>query len=171
VRRTGRRHHLPDSIGETIRAELSRLGAVGAGPVGDLADAWPELAGPAIAANAWPARVARDGTLIVHASSSVWAFELTQMEAAIRDRLGELAPPRLSFVVGPLPSPGPEAVPKPQRVVHKPRPADAQKAAQIARAITDPDLREAVARAAEAGLARQSPPGGATGPSDRLQEV
>ena len=31
----------------------------------------------AIAANAWPARIARDGTLHVATSSSAWAFELT----------------------------------------------------------------------------------------------
>jgi hypothetical protein len=171
MRRRESRGRLPDAISETIRAELSRLGGAGAGNVGDLTGVWAELIGPAIAANAWPARVARDGTLIVHTSSSVWAFELAQMEEAIRGRLGELAPPKLSFVVGPLPAAGSEAVPKPQEDVHKPSLEDRERAAEIARAIGDPELRDAVARAAGASLARHSERSGATGPSDRLSEV
>jgi hypothetical protein len=165
-----RRGRLPETIGEIVRAELSRLGGAGSGNVGDVAGSWAELVGPTIAANAWPARVARDGTLVVHASSSVWAFELTQMEHAIRERLGELSPPKLSFVVGPLPAPGSETVPKVEEIVHRPSPADAQRAAEIARAIDDPGLRETVARTVAAGLARHPGGSGAAGPSDRLSK-
>lgn len=171
MRRARPRHHLPSAIGETIRAELSRLGAAGTGNVGALSDVWAELAGPVIAANAWPARIARDGTLVVHTSSSVWAFELTQMEEAIRERLGALAPPKLSFVVGPLPAPGREEVSKPQELVHTPGPQETKKAAEIARSIEDPELRDLVARAVETSLARHAERSGATGPSDRLREV
>jgi hypothetical protein len=171
VRRRESRGRLPAAIAESVRAELARLGAPAAGCAGDVASSWAEAVGPTIAANAWPARVARDGTLVVHTSSSVWAFELAQMEQAIRERLAPLAPPKLSFVVGPLPEPGPESVPKVQGVAHRPGPPEREKAAEIARAIGDPELRQAVARAIAAGLARRSGGSGATGPSDRLSEV
>jgi hypothetical protein len=167
----GGRHKLPEAIGGTIRAELSRLGGPSAGSASGLSEVWAEVAGPVIAANAWPARVARDGTLVVHTSSSVWAYELAQMEEAIRARFGDLAPPKLAFVVGPLPSPGPETAPKAEQVVHRAGPLDREKAAEIARVIEDPELRHAVARAVETGLARYGEKGGATGPSDRLQEA
>src|SRR3712207_8602350 len=40
------------------------------------------------------ARVARDGTVHVHTSSSAWAFELTQLEGRVREALADAAPPR-----------------------------------------------------------------------------
>jgi predicted nucleic acid-binding Zn ribbon protein len=91
-----------DPLGPELRAELIRLGPAGA--IGEVADAWPEAVGEAIAANAWPARIARDGTLHVATSSSTWAFELTQLEATVRTRLaarlGPSAPPALRFAPG-----------------------------------------------------------------------
>ena len=62
-----------------------------------------------VAANAWPARIARDGTLHVNTSSSAWAFELGQLapddpRAAARGaRRG--APKALRFAPGHLPEP------------------------------------------------------------------
>ena len=71
--------------------------------------AWPEAVGPMVAANAWPARIARDGTLHVNTSSSAWAFELGQLAPEILERLseklGESAPKALRFAVGHLPEP------------------------------------------------------------------
>ncbi len=51
--------------------------------------AWPDAVGPMVAANAWPARIARDGTLHVNTSSSTWAFELGQLAPTILARLHE----------------------------------------------------------------------------------
>jgi hypothetical protein len=120
-------------------------------------EAWPGAVGPAIAANAWPARIARDGTLHVATSSSAWAFELTQLSATVRERLSErlgpAAPAALRFAPGRLPEPGPEDVESSSRTVPIPSPAARAAAAQVASEIEDPALREAVARAATASLA------------------
>ena len=57
-----------DRIGNAIERELSRFGpATGMAP---LVEAWARAVGPEIARNAWPARIARNGTLHVHTSSS-----------------------------------------------------------------------------------------------------
>ena len=74
----------------------------------ELLEAWPGAVGEMVAANAWPARIARDGTLHVNTSSSTWAFELAQLAPTIAERLrqelGESAPKALRFAVGHLPS-------------------------------------------------------------------
>jgi len=97
------------TVGESVLGELARFGPQGA--MGDVVAAWPDAVGAGIAAEAWPARIARDGTLTIATSSSVWAFELTQLEATVRERLaaalGDGAPKRLRFVPGRLPERGP----------------------------------------------------------------
>ena len=94
-----------ERIGGDVKRELSRFGT--AGPMTDLVAAWPAAVGETVAANAWPARLARDGTLHVNAASSTWAFELQQLEGEIAGRLREAvpesAPARLRFAAGPLP--------------------------------------------------------------------
>jgi hypothetical protein len=113
--------------------------------------------GEAIARNAWPARVARDGTLLVNTSSSAWAFELTQLRTTIADRLreelGDGAPRALRFAPGPLPEPA--TVDPATRAPRPPVPSEEQRAqaAEAAAAIEDPQLRELVARAAAVSLA------------------
>lgn len=143
-------------IGEEVRRELGRFGPQGA--MVDIVAAWPEAVGVAIAGNAWPARVARDGTLHVATSSSTWAFELTQLEETVRERLAERleenAPPRLRFAPGKLPEPGRESVPDTSRKPREARPEEQVEAARIAAPITDPELRDLVARAAAASLLR-----------------
>ena len=57
-----------DRLDREIRQELSRFGPQGGMP--ELLAAWPGAVGPMVAANAWPARIARDGTLYVNTSSS-----------------------------------------------------------------------------------------------------
>ena len=110
-----------------------------------------------MAANAWPARIGRDGTLYVTAGSSTWAFELTQLADTIQARLGELlgdaAPPALRFAAGPLPERGAESVESVERPVPVPSQQARAAAEQIAAGIADEGLREAVARAAAASLA------------------
>jgi hypothetical protein len=148
----------PKTIGETVLEELGRFGASGA--IGEVVAAWPEAVGPAIADNAWPARVARDGTLVVTASASVWAFELTKLEETIRgrlrERLADRTPPRLRFVVGRLPERGAEPVPTSSPSVPEVNEAACRGGRKIAAGIEDEELRELVARAAAAILARRS---------------
>jgi hypothetical protein len=145
-------------IEDEIRRELARFGP--AAGLGEVVEAWPDCVGEAIAANAWPARIARDGSLHVATSSSAWAFELTQLAGSIHDRLverlGAVAPASLRFAPGPLPERGATPVESSTRTVPKVSKADREQAARIAQAIGDPDLREAVARAAEASLAAGS---------------
>ena len=66
-----------DRLGSAVRSELSRFGPQA--DIGRVAEAWPAVVGEQIARNAWPARIARDGTLHVHTSSSTWAFELEHL--------------------------------------------------------------------------------------------
>ena len=142
-----------------MRQELTRLGPGGA--ISDVVAAWPEAVGAAIAANAWPSRIGRDGTLHVATSSSAWAFELTHLEdtmrACLESRLGTSVPPRLRFAPGPLPEPGAENVETSERAVPTPSPRARAAAGEIAADIVSPGLREAVARAAAASLAGAEP--------------
>jgi hypothetical protein len=155
---------LPDPIGSEIRRELERFGA--AGNLGEIVAAWPAAVGPAIAANAWPGRVARDGTLHVATGSSAWAFELTQLAgdvlARLREHLGGACPSALRFAVGPLPEGGAEAEQVRDRTVPKPTAEQAEASERIAAAIEDEALREAVAKAIAASLAASE-----TAPDDR----
>jgi hypothetical protein len=146
-----------ERLGERTRRELARFES--APGLGELVEAWPRAVGPEIARNAWPARVARDGTLHVATSSSTWAFELTQLEADVLGRLRahvqESVPKKLRFAPGPLPEP-----PSPDLSgtgSHEPLVAGAKVRSQaelLAAGIEDEELREAVARAAAASLER-----------------
>jgi len=98
--------------------------------------------------------MARDGTLHVHTADSVWAFELTQLEPRIRERLGELAPARLRFAPGPLPEAQTDAFTAPARVVPEPSDRDLATAEGMSAEIGDEKLRNLVSRAAAASLAR-----------------
>jgi hypothetical protein len=153
-----------EPLGEDVRRELGRLGPAGA--IADVVAAWPDAVGPGIAANAWPARISRDGTLHVATKSSTWAFELTQMSGTIRERLAAAletsAPVSLRFAPGRLPELGGEDVKDSKRTVPPPSPQALAVGEEIAAGIADPALREAVARAAAASLEAA-----AAGPSDR----
>ena len=146
-----------ERLGDEIRQELSRFGPQGGMP--ELLDAWPEAVGEMVAANAWPARFARDGTLHVSTSSSAWAFELAHLAPTVlerlRERLGESVPKALRFAVGhlPEPAPPPSANSAGERV--EPSPEALQTAAELAAGIADEDLRERVARAAALSLSRR----------------
>jgi hypothetical protein len=156
---------LPDPIGGEVRRELNRFGP--AGHMGEVVAAWPAAVGPGIAANAWPARVARDGTLHVHTSSSTWAFELTQLASSIADRLreklGKDCPAALKFAAGPLPELGGEVEKVRDRTVPRPTAEQLERSGRIAAPIEDAELREAVAKAVAASFALGSRP-----PDDRL---
>jgi hypothetical protein len=122
--------------------------------MGDLLASWEAAVGPEIARNAWPARYQRDGTLIVHTKDAIWGFELGHRAAEISDRLP--GKPPLKFVPGPLPEPGRGPA---QTTVQGSPPATVDQQAQAAEwaaVIEDEGLRELVARAAAASLAKRS---------------
>jgi hypothetical protein len=145
-----------DRIGDAVRSELGRFGSGGA--MADLVAAWPRAVGPSLAANAWPARIARDGTLHVATSSSVWAFELGQLESEIlprlREVLGESAPRRLKFAPGPLPEASPAESERHAPPVPEPTAEQEREARSWAAAIESEELRKTVEKAARASLAR-----------------
>ncbi len=135
-----------------MRDELSRFGPQA--EIGRVSEAWAAAVGEQIARNAWPARIARDGTLHVHTSSSTWAFELEHLAADIRTRLGKLAPPKLRFMPGPLPEPQTAVSERAAADVPVPSGEDLDTAAELAAKIGDEKLRNLVARAAAASLAK-----------------
>jgi hypothetical protein len=141
-----------DRLADNVRSELSRFGPQA--EIGRVAEAWPAAVGERIARNAWPARIARDGTLHVHTSSSTWAFELEQLAADIRGQLGALAPPKLRFAPGPLPEPETPSLERALEDMPQPSAEDRGVAAELAAEIEDEKLRKLVARAAAASLAK-----------------
>jgi len=118
-----------------------------------IVEAWPGAVGETIARNAWPARLARDGTLHVHTTDSIWAFELKSRSEEIRERLGGAAPPRLAFAPGPIPEPV-----EPATVDHAARPLEpgpehVAEADSLTRVIRDEELRKVVAKTVAFSLA------------------
>ena len=141
-----------ERVGGAVERELGRFGpASGMAPV---VEAWPLAVGPEIARNAWPARLARDGTLHVHTQDSIWAFELTTRSEEIRTRLGKDAPPRMSFAPGPLPEPSLELSGEVRERPAEPTPEHLAKAESLTRLIRDEELRKVVAKAVAASLSR-----------------
>ena len=143
-------------LGDEVSRELGRFGA--AEGMTRVVDAWPGAVGPTIARNAWPARIARDGTLHVATSSSSWAFELAQLEADVVRRLraaaGAPRPRRRRCAAGPPPAPAPARAGPPVWAAPRPRPEDVERAAALTVGIEDEELRAAVAKAAAQSLLR-----------------
>ena len=149
-----------ERIGREVERELGRGGSRDAIPLAALTAAWPTVVGDAVARHAWPLRIARDGTLHVATASSTWAHELGFLSDEILERLraqlGTDAPTKLRCAVGPIPEvdrsdeESPEPLPDEDDMPFEVR----SEAAAVASAITDPELREVVARAARASLLR-----------------
>jgi hypothetical protein len=105
-----------------------------------------------------PQQISRDGTLVVATLSSTWAFELGRMAPEILEKLREAlpaaAPAGVKFAPGPVPEP-PAALPG-ERAPAPPSigPEEALAGAALAAAVDDAELRETIARAAAASLAR-----------------
>jgi hypothetical protein len=135
-----------------VKRELRRFGPNA--EIGATVAAWPDAVGTEIARNAWPARFQRDGTLIVHVRDAVWGFELTHQAAEIGGRLP--GKPPLKFVPGPLPEASAETTPAVAEPLPEATLEQARTAAGWAAGIEDDELREAVAKAARASLARGS---------------
>jgi len=141
-----------DRVGTDVERQLARFGpASGMAP---LVEAWPAAVGPQIARNAWPARLARDGTLHVHTQDSIWAFELTTRAEEIRARLGEVAPRRMAFAPGPLPEPALDLPDEVRDRPPEPTPEHVAKADSLTRVIRDEELRKVVSKAVAMSLSR-----------------
>ena len=151
-----------ERIGDQVRRELGRYGPQAG--MAELLAAWPAAVGEGIARNAWPARFQRDGTLIVHVSSSAWGFELAQLAPRILERLREdapkVAPKALKFAPGPLPERHDEASTEGRLAPAEPTPEHEAAGAVLASPIDDENLREIVAKTAALSLSRP--------PHDRL---
>jgi hypothetical protein len=147
-----------DRLGRQVESELGRLTPTGSSDMVAIVRAWPDAVGAENARRAWPARLARDGTLIVHATDSVWAFQLGMLAAAIlerlRGRLGATTPAAVRFVPGPVPEPAAEDDARAAPPLVEVGAEDDVRAAALAAAIDDDELRATVARAAAASLAR-----------------
>jgi len=145
-----------ERIGDDIRRELGRHGPQGAMP--EVVAAWPPAVGVMIATNAWPARIARDGTLHVNTSSSAWAFELAQLAPEIlgrlRDDLGESAPKAIRFAAGHLPEPPAPGAAEGRSEVPEPSEDALKEAAALTAGIEDEELRKRVQRAVALGLSK-----------------
>ncbi len=149
-----------ERIGGEIDRELARSGSRDAIPLAAITAAWPAAVGEAVARQAWPLRLGRDGTLHVAVASSTWAHELDLLQDAILDglrvRLGDATPPAVRFAVGPIPEP-PRAIEDAATENDPPiavPPEIESEAAAAASEIDDPELRELVARAARASLVK-----------------
>jgi hypothetical protein len=134
-----------DRLGDDVRKELERFGPQAG--MAELVERWPAAVGEQIARFAWPARIARDGTVHVHTADSVWAFELGHRAGEIAGRLGV---ERLRFAPGPLPEAAPERVETPVM----PTPDEDARARDLAAEIGDETLRETVQKAVRLSLAR-----------------
>jgi hypothetical protein len=138
-------------LGEEVRRELGRFGPAAGMP--ELLERWPSAVGETIARNAWPARIARDGTLHVHTADSIWAFELGTRAAEIAARVGI---ERVRFAPGPLPEASSEESESASKPPVVPSAEHRREAEEAAATIEDENLRKIVARAAAASLARAS---------------
>ena len=145
-----------ERLGAGVTRELGRFGA--GAELSEIARAWTAVAGRDVARNAFPARVSRDGVLHVATSSSLWAFELTQLAdtllARLRDELGNTAPRRVRFAVGAIPEPATDPGDGGGRV--QPRQEDDALAATLVAQIDDDELRLLIRRAAALSLARDA---------------
>jgi len=149
-----------ERIGHEVERRLSQAGAERALHAAEITSVWPSAVGAAVAREAWPLRLGRDGSLHVATSSATWAFELDRLAPEIATRLsaalGESAPRSLRFRVGPIPEPGAAGERSRERASTAPEitPKAAAEADSAAAEIEDPELRELVRRAARASLAR-----------------
>src|SRR5687768_1905875 len=150
-----------EKLDGVLRRELGRFAPDHMGVGGDMVAivrAWPGAVGETVARNAWPARLARDGTLHVNTASSTWAFELGRLAetilAQLRAELGDTTPPALKFTPGPVPEPALEASGETPAAPPAVAPEHRDEAGRIAASIEDEELRELVARAAAASLSR-----------------
>ena len=142
-----------------VRGALRGAGVPDAGALADVTRLWPAVVGDAIARASWPQRISRDGTLQVAAASSTWAFELgllaDQILAKLAAEIGTGAPTAIRFAPGPVPAP---PAPLPSETPRRRRPRSTTRPgcwpSELTAGMSDAELRETIARAAAASLAR-----------------
>jgi predicted nucleic acid-binding Zn ribbon protein len=143
----------------SLRALLARshAAAAAAGGIAVDSEVWREAVGERIARHARPGRLSR-GTLTVHASSSVWAQELSLLSDELKSRLRkegvEVTGLRFSVTAAIVPanSSVPAAPPRQTGPAKRlPKPLEARLAN-----LEDPELRRVIAEAASESLALQS---------------
>ncbi|MGD0166960.1 MAG: DUF721 domain-containing protein [Gaiellaceae bacterium] len=146
-----------DKLEREIQAEARRAGLPAAS---ELVRVWPEAVGETIAANAWPARFARGGVLVVNTSSATWAFELKHLAVEIltrlREALGEDCPRELRFSPGPVPARGKKRETTGPSAGPDIGACERSQAERLTATIENDELRELVARAAAASLAKSA---------------
>ncbi len=147
-----------ERLDASLRGVLRGAGVPDAGALAAVTRVWPEVVGDAIARAAWPQRIARDGTLLVAATSSTWAFELGLLAEEILAKLvpavGAGSPTAIRFSPGQVPAP-PAPIASLAPVV--PPEIDAATrllADELTAAMADEELRATIARAAAASLAK-----------------
>lgn len=145
-----------ERIGPDVERELGRFGPEAG--TAKVVTAWPEAVGEVVARNAWPARIASDGTLHVSTSSASWAFELTQLAPAVLDQLravlGAATPRALRFAAGRLPEAADPSVENHSVGAPEPTAQELSAAHSLAAPVDNAELRELLERAAAASLAR-----------------
>ena len=134
-------------LGDDVRQQLRRFGPSAGMP--ELVELWPNAVGETIARNAWPARIARDGTVHVNTADSVWAFELTSRAAEIAEKLGV---DQIRFAPGRLPEESAEASEEADKPLRAPSVEGLREGERLAATIEDENLRKVVARAAALSL-------------------
>ncbi len=145
---------LPSSLGAEIAGSMPG----DLGPVRRIADVWTEVVGEGLARVAQPARVTRDGTLIVHAADASWVHALTLEERTILRKLDARmagdGPTGLKVEIGPISV-------APQPVEHPPieiLPAAQARADELTETVADPALRASLNRAIALTLSRPKTP-------------
>jgi len=157
---TGRRRdptsalRMPASIGSDIAGSMPG----DLGPVRRIADVWSEVVGEGLARVAQPARIARDGTLIVHAADASWVHALTLEQRTILRKLDERmagdGPPAMKVEIGPI-SVAPVAVEYPPIEI---QPAAQARADELTKTTKDPRLKAALNQAIATSLSRPKTP-------------
>ena len=145
---------LPSSLGAEIAGSMPG----DLGQVRRIADVWTEVVGEGLARVAQPARVTRDGTLIVHAADASWVHALTLEERTILRKLDARmagdGPTGLKVEIGPISV-------APQPVEHPPieiLPAAQARADELTETVADPALRASLNRAIALTLSRPKTP-------------
>lgn len=153
-----RRRYRRDPVPVGARLARYRRGA-GGSPGSDLARlqaAWPEVAGRQAAGNSLVVRRSRAGVVSVACASGVWAQELDARRDSLADRLRRAVPDvqiaAIRFVVGDHVMPAAAAPTRP-RPAPSPTADEIEQARRAVGDVSDPELRDLLARAAAGQMA------------------
>ena len=102
-----RRKSQPVQVKNLVQGVLGDLGLEAAAASYRVGECWEEAVGPQVALHCRPVALRSGGLLEARVDSSVWCQELQlqapQILASLREVMGDEAPSRLRFRVGPLP--------------------------------------------------------------------